>query len=420
MDPYMFDNPPSFSDNEEDDITTNRNDDDDDDDSYESFARKREMTEYIRTVISLETIFKTYRGQPTYLAPPKNSSSTKSHVPWIISMRIITPVIHPISKETMAITTSNCNLSSELFVNKKNGGSSLLRENKEVSSVQIDTLSLLANLPSHMSTVSGTHITSTIKQTFERGITGGSIQKNIVPRLLIVCTNVLDELYELEATFEDLLRLKTCMGMSHLSWETYLKQIHYALHIYCNDQLENVDEEDCHRSVSIAYEDDSKDLMKLTLVSPLRSSNTDGGSSDSMIKLKYEFELCAIRCETQYSEKMVSFVYDQTQFSSELCKKRLHDQKRIQDMSREIMELKQKLLLTEDRLALFSNHPCNHHHAMTSLNSNHQIHLEEGNKENSSESNDAANKQAKRKPPKNLLNPAMKKRKAQAGGIKIK
>jgi hypothetical protein len=356
-----------------------------DNNDTEVYHDKKDISEYMRYIIRLESIFRTLRSPPTFIVPPQKLKPSKPS-PWIVSMRVITPLLHPISQEQISVTTSNHTSSNESGDNEK--------------VIANNTLSLLANLPSHM-TMSGTQI----QQTIQQSLFSGNLDKRMIPRLLFTCTNVNNELYEAELAYEDLINHRNQMAFDKLNWKTYLEQIHYGIFTY---DTTTADEE----SVRVQYEDETRDLLKLTLLSPLTPS--------SPLKLKYEFELCAVRSQSQFLERIQSIVYDQTVYSTQLYRKRIQeDQKTIQQLEKELKETRSRLLASEDRLALFQSGNTNYSNAFGG--SSNDVLDDITSKVNVTASNNNNNKnKLKRKAPMSLINPNQKKRKAGISGARIK
>ena len=156
----------------------------------ELYNDRKDLNEYIKFVIRLESIFRALRSPPSYIIPPtKQRKNTNS--PWLVSLRVVTPLLHPISHEQITVTTSNQTTNSQN------------EEKPSNTNRAANTLSLLANLPSH-ATISGTQIQQTIHQSLYNASTSGIVDKRMVPRLLFTCTNISDEFYEAELTYEGL------------------------------------------------------------------------------------------------------------------------------------------------------------------------------------------------------------------------
>ena len=192
------------------------------------------------------------------------------------------------------------------------------------------------------------------------------------------------------------------MSLDRLNWKTYLEQIHYGIFMY--DAVPSVSDED--QSVRVQYEDETRDLLKLTVLAPL--------SLSSAVKLKYEFELCAVRAQSHFSERLQSLVFDQTVYSTNLYRKRVEeDQKTIRQLEKELNETRQRLMSTEDRLALFQNG----NYQPSNMGSDMLI--GDSSDLNRQPTTPKVNK-LKRKAPVSLINPAQKERRGVIGGAKIK
>jgi hypothetical protein len=385
--------------------------DTDSDDDFASFTKKKEHAEYMKEVVKLESIYCLLGSMPTFSSNGTEVKSKRKHAPWVLAMRVVTPLLHPISQELITmVTSSNCSLNSADEKRTKSVG----------APTSVDTLSLLANLPAHMG--------HSFQLTLDKAAKGQHIERRRTPRILFTCTNAVDELYETELSFEDLLKSKYQMEIDNLSWENYLKQMHKAIFSYScrednnnniilsSEQPNNYDDRDM---VHVQYEDESCDLLKLSLFSTCSIDNCSNN-----LRLKYEFELCAVRDPSQFDEKLQALVIDQTIYSTNLYRKRmLEDIVYIKNLEADLANVKRKLAVSEDKLTLFqSNYQLNVAIGSMVVGDDNIISI--GNSDSSKENNGSSlvngNKQNKRKPPKNLLNPGYKKRKTIVEGVKIK
>lgn len=154
-----------------------------------------------------------------------------------------------------------------------------------------------------------------------------------------------------------------------MTWESYLKHL--------KDGLHKADD------IQTRFTDESKDLLQLTINCPINSS----------IKLKYKFELVAVRDEMP--TKLAALVFDLAHYTDLLFIKRTsQDEKEIEKLKAELEEVKGKLALAEQRAG---------------NQSSEELFI--------SSQKPKSKTLKKRKAPKSLLNPAQKRRKAKGAKI---
>lgn len=109
-----------------------------------------------------------------------------------------------------------------------------------------------------------------------------------------------------------------------MTWDSYLKHLRDGLH---------------QADVEAKFTDESKDLLQLTVHCPINSS----------VKLKYKFELVAVRDEMPL--KLAALVFDLAHYTDLLFLKRTNqDEKEIEKLKKELEDVKGKLTLAEQRL----------------------------------------------------------------------
>ncbi len=190
------------------------------------------------------------------------------------------------------------------------------------------------------------------------------------------------------------------MNMDKLTWSDYLKHMHRGLFLYF------ISQEETDEFLRIEFDQEnaeSKDLLQLTILSPLLQDETQG----PQIRLKYSFTLYAVRDPTDYNDKLQSLVFDIGTYSANLYRTRvLEDKETIAQLKRELREKSEHLQDAQDQLSLFRPAPINDDPISLQKQTNNE---EEKRKEQ---------KGVKRKAPKSLLNPAQKRR-AGGGGARI-
>ncbi|KAG2370799.1 hypothetical protein C9374_005996 [Naegleria lovaniensis] len=288
-------------------------------------------------------------------------------------------------------------------------------------------------------------------------------------RLLLSCTNGSDEYYECDLGFEELQEHRKKISMNHLSWSNYLKYLRNGLFYFGSSLIEKQNTETGVNTnattggtmalsssddptlshVSLQFDEEnkeSKDVIQLIIYSPLNqmtkttainpqatsSSETGEGTLSGQkasasssnpplsasIRLKFLFELYAIRHVVDFTQKVQQLLFDLVSYNSSLSEVRLlKDAKLISDLRRELQETKQKLRQAQDRLILYQPGGG----AMTSSTSG-GVSGDVGSGYNSggSSNSDHEKKTAttKRKAPKSLINPNQK-RVTQTRGAKI-
>lgn len=73
------------------------------------------------------------------------------------------------------------------------------------------------------------------------------------------------------------------------------------------------------------------------------------------IKLKYTFELAAIRDSQEYMDKTSHLAFDLASYAAQLYAQRIQDKQLFEQVQKELAETKQKLATTEERLSLLEN-----------------------------------------------------------------
>ncbi|KAL9643475.1 hypothetical protein ABK040_010089 [Willaertia magna] len=381
---------------------------------------KAEFIEYTKQVLKLESIHKI-----THI----------NNQPYLVSLRVIQSSKHPITNEIYHLTTSNQTFNSI--------GNNVHLPNQ-------NTASLLANLQQQTIATSGLQTLNTCKQSLENLQNLERItekEKDACPKLLFTCSNINDEFYEIELGFDELSEHKRKISLNYLSWANYLNHLHYGLFIY--KLKEDEDEEENEDSIVLQFDEEnreSKDVLQLLVYAPLKSvhssnnnestngnnNNEDESNSQSSsnsnnskasaslekntsthpsIRLKFSFELYAVRDISDFTSKLQTLVFDLALYNATLYETRvLRDRKVIGELRKELQETKKKLRNAQDRLILYNPSSSN-----ITGNAGSNVNGEQGYQSGSSSDQDNQNKKSnknaatKRKAaPRSLLNPNQK------------
>jgi hypothetical protein len=382
-------------------------DDHEEDEQNDTIVQDKEFREYIANVAALESIHKIVHVQHYTSSKKKKQEKRKTKTkPYLLSLRVVTPAKHPVSSATTLITTSNQTFSNSGQSARTLGSSSIPLAPYQKPS--LNTVSLLAGF------------TSNLSLTFHDIIREGENlnNKEMAPRILLTYTNVRDEFYESELTYDELSMHRKDMNMDKLTWSDYLKHMHRGLFLYYikPDENETNDEE----QVRIEFDeenDDSKDLIKVTITSPLLDSGDFLSSDRPQIRLKYAFQLYAVRDPNDFSDKLQSLVFDMAMYSTNLYRTRvIEDKKTIDDLRKQLREKSEQLQDANDRLSLFQ--PSGYNDDPIAAKKQQNVHTEIGGDHDSDSSKKSKTILTKRKAPKSLLNPAQKRR-AGGGGARI-
>lgn len=123
------------------------------------------------------------------------------------------------------------------------------------------------------------------------------------------------------------------------------------------------------------------------------------------IKLKYTFELAAIRDAQEYMEKTCNLVFDLAAYTSQLYAKHQQEKQHVEQLQKEVIEVKSKLSIAEERLVLLE------HPASTTA------HLIDGgmNDDDAHANKNASNKRGMKRKAGALIHPAEKRQKRTKG-----
>ncbi|KAL0479018.1 hypothetical protein AKO1_007951 [Acrasis kona] len=348
-----------------------------------SFFDEQDFKQYLSCINTLESIHKVVQVQHK-VNSRKNKTKTK---PYLLSLRVVTPVKHPVSSETALLTTSNQTFSDG-------------RPTAPHKSAA-NTVSLLAGITTNMHQLSGT---LTYNEVVREG--ANSNKRDMAPRILLTYSNIKDELYECELPFDELSAHRKEMNLDKLTWNDYLKHLHKGLFLYFIQSEDNQEEE----HVRIEFDDEnaeSLDLLNVTIMSPLIGPQD---SSEPKIRLKYTFQLYAVRDATDYTNKIQTLVFDIATYSSNLYRTRVIDDKNtIEDLKRQLHEKKDQLQDANDRLSLYQPN-ANYN---DDINKNNDFDVGVGgfiDDQQDDVQNAKKTSTLKRKAPKSLLNPAHKRR----------
>jgi hypothetical protein len=114
------------------------------------------------------------------------------------------------------------------------------------------------------------------------------------------------------------------MSMDRLTWVDYLKHMHRGLFLYFIQPNESQqDEENEHVRIEFDEENaESKDLLKLTIMSPLLETE-DPSNDGPQVRLKYSFQLYAVRDPSDFNDKLQTLVFDIGTYSANLYRTRV-------------------------------------------------------------------------------------------------
>lgn len=114
------------------------------------------------------------------------------------------------------------------------------------------------------------------------------------------------------------------MNMDQLTWSNYLNHMHRGLFLYFMQSEEDQQQDSEHVRVEFDEENaESKDLLKMTIMSPLIVSDNSSSSDEPQIRLKYIFQLYAVRDANDFSDKLQSLVFDMATYSENLYRARV-------------------------------------------------------------------------------------------------
>jgi len=397
----------------------------------EAEVDKMEFIEYTKQLSKLESIHKI-----THI----------NQIPYLVSLRVIRPCRNSITNDTYNLTTSNQTFSNQHQNDHNTGAKFAFPQVTGIHLPNQSTVSLLAAL--QHSLAGGAHSASIVGQQTMPTMTLDYLQnldkitdkhKENGLKLLLTCTNINDEYYEAELGFDELQEHRKKISMSHISWANYLNYLHYGLFIYrCSNKSTNVvglgkavsdndDDEMSETSISLQFDEenrDSKDVIQLVIYSPLKVLNqasSDSNEDDQnatttdknslSIRLKFLFELYAVRHISDFTNKLQQLVFDLALYNSTLYETRvLQDSKTISELRRELNETRQKLRQSQDRLILYQPN--------ANVTPSSTLDGEYNSGSSSDQEKKSKNNAPKRNAPKSLINPNQKRR-TQAKGAKI-
>ncbi|EFC46403.1 predicted protein [Naegleria gruberi] len=378
-------------------------------------------------------------------------------VPFVVSMRVIRPFRNAITSEEHCVTTSNhCALLNHPQKQQANHP----HDHQLPNQTTISLLNNFAGAPSEQYYAGGDISNSCVLATdggranngaasvvgsFTQSLANDVQQlKNLdrlndrikqqALRLLLTCTNGGDEYYEADLGFDDLQQHRKKISMNHISWANYLQYLRNGLFIYKRGEKSVGMDDPSESDIVLQFDEEnkeSKDVLQLVIYSPLKSipqssssdqqqdnsqhsssSNTAGSSALLNIRLKFLFELYAIRHISDFTQKLQQLLLDLVCHGNALSEIRaLKDAKLISDLRNELQETRQKLRQAQDRLILYQPSTTSGAHDLGGLGAA----ADDG---SSSSDQERKNSAPKRKAPKSLLNPNQKKR-GQAKGAKI-
>jgi hypothetical protein len=160
--------------------------DDDEPTRVQPNQQDRDFRDFLANVVTMESIHKVVQVQ--HQTPLKKKITVR---PYMLSMRVVTPAKHPVTELTTLLTTSN-----QTFSNNNTVGSIPPAPYQQTFQT---TISLLAGVTTNMQAMSAS---LSYNDVVRDG--GNSNDKDMAPRILLTYTNVKDEFYECELTFEEL------------------------------------------------------------------------------------------------------------------------------------------------------------------------------------------------------------------------
>nr|CAG4713321.1 unnamed protein product [Naegleria fowleri] len=419
-----------------------------------------------------------------------------NRVPFVVSMRVIRPILNAITSDIHHITTSNHTLTlngmdqHNIALNQNtmsllDGMVQQQQQHLYLSSIVVGTAFDSSSSLNHQNQGGMNHPSGSMgpgsldPSQWQQSLlaplhSNASLtreHKEQSLRLLFSCTNGSDEYYECDLGFEELQEHRRKISMNHLSWSNYLKYLRNGLFYFGSSSMERLQQEtlmsgqNVHNNttigissnssnnhglssaddptlshVSLQFDEEnkeSKDILQLVIYSPLQqqsmmsvshpksssssttttlppssetgqkagSSSLTSTTNSPSIRLKFLFELYAVRHVVDFTQKVQQLLFDLVSYNSSLSEVRLlKDAKLISDLRRELQETKQKLRQAQDRLILY------------------QPGGDVGSGYNSGSSDSDHEKKsstaAKRKAPKSLINPNQK-RVTQSRGAKI-